>query len=91
MEQEPRHHVSGRELLEGVRLLARREFGLMAPAVFAMWGIRKTDDFGEIVFNLVDAELMSKTSDDCRADFHDLFDLNQALIEGYRIELEETR
>jgi uncharacterized repeat protein (TIGR04138 family) len=89
--QEERHHVSGRELLEGVRSLALREFGLMAPTVFSMWGIRKTDDFGEIVFNLVEAELMSKTSEDTRADFHNLFDLNQALVEGYRIQLEETR
>ena len=89
--QEPRHHVSGRQLLEGARSLALREFGLMAPTVFAMWGIRKTDDFGEIVFNLVEAELMSKTAEDTRADFHDLFDLNQALVEGYRIQVEETR
>src|ERR1700677_2475368 len=88
---QPRHHVSGRELLEGVRSLALREFGLMAPTVFAMWGIRKTDDFGEIVFNLVEAELMSKTEEATRADFHDLFDLNQALVEGYRIQVEETR
>jgi len=89
--QEPRNHVSGRELLEGVRALALREFGLMAPTVFNMWGIRKTDDFGEIVFNLVEAELMSKTSEDSRADFHNLFDLNQNLVEGYRIQLDEAR
>ena len=63
----------------------------MAPTVFTMWGIRKTDDFGEIVFNLVEAELMSKTSEDSRADFHDLFDLNQALVEGYRIQLDEAK
>lgn len=87
---EPRHHVSGRELLEGARSLALREFGLMAHTVFKMWGIRKTDDFGEIVFNLIDAELMSKTPEDSRADFHELFDLDQALKEGYRIQLDEA-
>jgi uncharacterized repeat protein (TIGR04138 family) len=90
-EKEQPHHVSGRELLDGVRSLALREFGLMAPTVFNMWGIRKTDDFGEIVFNLVEAELMSKTSEDTRADFHNLYDLNQTLVEGYRIQLEEMR
>jgi len=87
-EAEPRHHVSGKELLEAVRSLALREFGLMARTVFSMWGIHKTDDFGEIVFNLVEAELMSKTSEDSRADFHALYDLDQALKEGYRIQLD---
>jgi uncharacterized repeat protein (TIGR04138 family) len=90
-EKEPRHHVSGPELLEGVRSLALREFGLMAPTVLNMWGIHKTDDFGEIVFNLVEAELMSKTSEDSRADFHNLFDLNQSLVDGYQIQIDEAR
>lgn len=80
----PHHHVSGRELLEGVRDLALREFGLMAGTVFRLWGIRRTDDFGEIVFNLVASNLMSKTDEDGRDDFHEVYDLN-ALTEGYRI------
>jgi uncharacterized repeat protein (TIGR04138 family) len=88
---EPRHHVSGPELLEGVRALALQEFGFMARTVFRLWGIRKTDDFGEIVFNLVEARLMSKTDEDTRADFRDVFDLDEALVHGYRIQLDEAR
>src|SRR5437899_677549 len=61
----PQHHVSGPELLDGVRDLALRQFGLMARVVFRMWGIDRTDDFGEIVFNLVEAKLLSKTDHDC--------------------------
>src|SRR5207248_2316713 len=64
------HHVTGPELLDGVRDLALREFGLMARTVFRMWGIQRTDDFGEIIFNLVESGLMSKTEEDSRADFH---------------------
>jgi uncharacterized repeat protein (TIGR04138 family) len=89
-EEEKQHHVSGKELLEGIRDLALREFGLMARTVFHLWGIQRTDDFGEIVFNLVEASLMSKTDEDTRADFHEVYDLDQALIQGYRIELEEA-
>jgi uncharacterized repeat protein (TIGR04138 family) len=85
----PQHHVSGKELLQGIRDLARSEFGLMAPTVFRLWGIRRTDDFGEIVFNLVESKLMSKTDEDTRADFHELFDLDQSLVNDYRIEVEE--
>jgi len=88
---EPKHHVSGPELLEGVRALALQEFGLMAHMVFRMWGIRKTDDFGEIVFNLVDAELMSATPGDRREDFRDVYDMGEALVRGYRIQLDEAR
>ena len=80
------YHVSGRELLEGVRDLALREFGLLARVVFRMWGINRTDDFGELVFNLVEAGLMSKTEEDSRKDFHAVYDLDEALVRGYRIE-----
>ena len=84
--QEEEHHVSGPQLLEGARDLALREFGLMARTVFRAWGINRTADFGEIVFNLIAAGLMSKTDRDDRRDFHDVYDLDEALGD-YRIEL----
>src|SRR5947208_10992952 len=89
-EVERHHHVSGPELLEGIRDLALREFGLMARTVFHMWGIERTDDFGEIVFNLVESNLMSKTEEDCRGDFQGIYDLDQALVQDYRIQLGEA-
>ena len=85
-----KYHVSGQELLYGVRDLALREFGLMARTVFRQWGIQRTDDFGDMVFNLVEAGLMSKTDADNRADFHNIFDLDQALVQEYRIQLDEA-
>jgi uncharacterized repeat protein (TIGR04138 family) len=86
---EQEHHVRGPELLNGIRDLALQEFGLMARTVFRMWGINSTADFGEIVFNLIDAGLMSKTEEDQRLDFHDVYDLDEALVQGYRIEVKE--
>jgi uncharacterized repeat protein (TIGR04138 family) len=88
---EPQHHVSGPELLDGIRDLALREFGRMARTVFRMWGIERTDDFGEIIFNLIDAGMMSKTADDAREDFHGVYDLDQALLQGFQIQLDEAR
>jgi uncharacterized repeat protein (TIGR04138 family) len=81
------YHVSGPELLDGVRELALREFGLMARTVFRQWGIDATADVGELVFNLINAGLMSKTPDDNRRDFVDVYDLDEALSD-YRIEIE---
>src|SRR5438445_13878379 len=89
-ETSPQQQVSGRELLEGVRDLALREFGLMARTVFRLWGIDRTDDFGEIVFNLIESNLMNKTDEDSRRDFHNVFDLDQALVHEYRIQLDEV-
>src|SRR5215471_4404840 len=85
-ESKPRH-VTGAELMQGVRELALQEFGLMARTVFRQWGVNRTGDFGVIVFNLVEAELMSKTPEDSLADFENRFDLDEVLVQGFRLEL----
>jgi uncharacterized repeat protein (TIGR04138 family) len=89
-EGEGKNHVSGPELLAGIRDLALREFGLMARTVFRLWGVNRTGDFGEIVFNLIEANLMSKTDRDDREDFVDVYDLDEALVNGYHIPAGET-
>lgn len=71
-------HVTGRELLEGLRDYALEQFGGLAPMVFAHWGVRKTDDFGNIVFNLVEANLMGRSEADSPEDFKDVFDFGEA-------------
>ncbi len=88
-EDDPANHVSGRELLFGIRDFALREFGLMARTVFRMWGINGTADFGAIVFNLIEARVISKTPGDDRRDFHDVYDLDKELVRDYRIRLDE--
>ena len=71
-------HVSGQELLAGIRDYALAQFGPMAIAVFEEWGIRTCQDFGEIVFNLVEVGLLAKTEQDSRADFADGYDFTDA-------------
>jgi len=67
-------HVTGAELLEGIREYALQEFGPMTSTVLKTWGIAKTEDFGEIVFNLVDSGLLGKTDTDNRKDFANGYD-----------------
>ena len=62
-------HVSGQELLGGVRDYALTQFGPMAAMVFEEWGIKRCEDFGEIVFNMVEIGLLGKTEKDSRDDF----------------------
>jgi uncharacterized repeat protein (TIGR04138 family) len=73
-----RRHVSGQELVEGIRGLATLRFGPLAKMVFDRWNIHQTEDFGEIVFNLVEAGLMSKTDTDTREDFQNGFNFDEA-------------
>jgi uncharacterized repeat protein (TIGR04138 family) len=83
---ESERHITGQELLQGIQRYAESQFGQLAPTVFRAWGIRRGEDFGEMVFNLVDAGLMSKTEKDTRADFIGGFDIDKAFRQ--RIELQ---
>jgi uncharacterized repeat protein (TIGR04138 family) len=78
-----RGHVSGRELLEGVAMLAKREFGPTARMVFESWGVRETRDFGEIVFSLVGAGLLGKTDEDSIEDFDSVYDFDDVFEKRY--------
>ena len=75
-------HITGQQLCLGLRDYAIERFGLMAPVVFAHWNIRRTDDFGRIVFALVEGGLMSKTAEDNLEDFRGVFDFDEAFCEA---------
>ncbi len=84
-------HVTGRELLEGVRLYATENFGFLARSVLEEWGVGSTEDLGNIVFNLVEGELLSRTETDRREDFVDVFDFDDAFDQSFRKSLQDVR
>src|ERR1051326_3888032 len=71
-------HVSGQELLSGIREYALQQFGPMTLSVFEAWGIRGCGDFGEMVFNMVEVKLLAKTDQDSREDFKTGYDFQEA-------------
>ncbi|MBN1587763.1 MAG: hypothetical protein JW937_10110 [Candidatus Omnitrophica bacterium] len=71
-------HITGKELLEGIRDMGMDHYGPMAPTVFKHWNIRNTEDFGSIVFRLVEVGLLGKTEDDNIDDFKDVFSFTEA-------------
>lgn len=75
---EARRHVSGAELSWACRDFAVRQFGLLAAEVLAYWGIRRTDDFGRIVFVLVRAGLLSTQPTDREEDFAGVYEFDSA-------------
>jgi uncharacterized repeat protein (TIGR04138 family) len=71
-------HISGRELLDGIRQYALKTYGPMARTVLEYWGIHTTEDFGNIVFNMIAVKLFSKTEDDTIDDFKDVYRFESA-------------
>lgn len=71
-------HVSGQELLNGIETYARESFGPLAPVVFRTWGLTRSADFGEMVFNLIAAKMLRKTPEDRIEDFTGGFDIDTA-------------
>jgi len=70
-------HISGKELLFGIKDFVLEQYGPMAKAVLRHWGIVSTEDFGEIVFNMVDCGLLNRTDQDSREDFKNVFDFDK--------------
>jgi uncharacterized repeat protein (TIGR04138 family) len=77
-------HVSGRELLEGIRDYALDRFGPMALTLMDYWNIKKCRDFGDIVFNLVDHGILGRTENDSLADFEEGYNFKEAFEKPFR-------
>ena len=75
---EKRRHVSGQELSEGLKLYAIEQFAPMARTVLENWGVSSTEDFGNIVFNMIEAKLLSKAETDSIDDFKGVYDFKEA-------------
>ena len=86
---EGQHHVSGQELCRGLRDLAIERWGLMAQAVLTKWNIRRTIDFGNMVYLLIEHHYMRKTDDDSIDDFRDVYDFQKAFGGYEAFELKE--
>ncbi len=82
-------HVTGLELLEGVKELLMQKFGPMTMSVLKHWGINSTEDFGNIVFNLVENRVLSKTEEDSLEHFRNGYSFEEVFEHGYRKQLEK--
>jgi uncharacterized repeat protein (TIGR04138 family) len=78
-----RRHITGRELALACRDLALERYGVMARLVLEHWGVRSTADIGDIVFTLVELELLISQPGDTREDFVGVFDFDQAFEREY--------
>ena len=82
-------HVSGQELLDGMKELLMQKFGPLTMTVLEHWGIHSTEDFGNIVFNLVENRVLSKTDEDSLENFRNVYSFEEVFQHGYRKDLEK--
>ncbi len=76
-------HVTGPELLDGVRRYALKEFGPLVMTVFDNWGIHSCEDIGNMVFNLIGAGVFGKTEEDSIEDFKNVYDFEEAFVKPF--------
>jgi uncharacterized repeat protein (TIGR04138 family) len=88
---EASRHVSGQQLCEGLREFALSRWGMMARVVLNQWNIRRTEDFGKIVFTLVDSGEMARTDEDTPDDFRRVYDFKQAFDGEFKIDEKAIR
>jgi uncharacterized repeat protein (TIGR04138 family) len=81
--REPDAHVTGQQLLEGVRQYAIKQYGPMVPTVFQYWGVSRCEDFGDMVFNFIKAGVFGKSETDSVDDFKGGYSFHEAFIAPY--------
>lgn len=81
----PERHLTGQQLCLAIRGYALEQYGYLAKAVLANWGLRSTGDFGEIVFNLIRVGEMKKSPTDRREDFDDVYSFDDAFLRGFEM------
>jgi len=82
-------HITGQELLGGVRVYGKHLFGPTARMVFDHWGVHETEDFGNIVFNLVGAGILSTSDRDSTDDFTGVYDFGEVFDRQYEWKIED--
>ncbi|MEM8756651.1 MAG: Minf_1886 family protein [Planctomycetota bacterium] len=75
-------HVSGAQLCLGFRDLAVRRYGALARTVLKHWGVQATEDFGRLVFALIEAGVLRESQDDRYDDFVGVYDFDEAFAEA---------
>ena len=85
-EQDPDqpHHVTGQQLCDGLAGLATERWGRLAKTVLNHWGIKTTRDFGEIVYLMIENNLMSKKPEDSIEDFMGVYDFEDRFRKQFR-------
>ena len=87
---ETRRHISGKQLIDGLKVLLLKDFDRMAIDVLKLWNVNATDDIGNIVFNLVNAKLLGVSENDSIDDFKNQGDFYQMFVAPFEVHLDDS-
>jgi len=76
-------HITGQELLDGIREHALETFGPLTLDVLQDWGVGSCEDFGAIVFNMVEHSLLGASDEDSPEDFTGGYDFHEAFLKPF--------
>jgi uncharacterized repeat protein (TIGR04138 family) len=71
-------HVSGQQMLDGVKDYALKEYGPMALTILNQWGLRRGLDVGTVVYNLIEVRYFGRSEGDSIEDFDGGYDWDVA-------------
>lgn len=78
-----KRHITGKELLLGIKEFAVNQFGPIAPEVLRYWGLNDSMAIGNVVFNMVNNQLLGKSQEDTIDDFRNGFDFDSEFAEPF--------
>jgi len=78
------HHITGKQLCEGLAEFAADKWGRMAKVTLNQLGIKSTNDFGNIVYLMVENKWMHARPEDSIEEFHDVYDFEEVFEKNYQ-------
>ena len=76
--------IQGADLCRFFRDTLINRFGPCAIDVLDTWNIKKTSDFGKIVYKLISVEILGKSENDSVEDFDDVYDFTEEFVMPYK-------
>ena len=76
--------IKGADLCRFFRDTLINRFGPSAIDVLDTWNIKRTSDFGKIIYQLIDVKILGKSENDSIEDFDDVYDFTEAFAMPFK-------
>ena len=86
-QHEESNQVSTAELVLEIKNYALKEYGPMAFYLLKKWSIDSTDDFGNIIYNLIEYKIFGEGDHDQRQDFNNAYNFHDVFMKPYKAKL----
>ena len=78
-------HVSAADILDEFREMTLDQFGPLSYRVLVEWGVKSTEDVGEMIFNLAESHRIGKDEGDTAESFAGGFNFKEAFLGPYAV------